>query len=137
MPSSKITAALPVLALLLAAGCAAHAPLARWQTAEDDTIAPAPASQDNERAFNQAVAMAAQRNYSPAAQTFADLAERFDSAANHRRAAECLFWQAYCLEKQDKTYEAARLYQRVMDNYPSLPPAAMAARRLANLRNGQ
>jgi TolA-binding protein len=58
------------------------------------------------------------------------------SMATVRMAGECMFWIAYCAEKQGQVAQAATLYNKVLANYPGTPAASQAAKRLNLLHGG-
>ncbi|KKL03934.1 hypothetical protein LCGC14_2621180, partial [marine sediment metagenome] len=49
------------------------------------------------------------------------------------RAAEAMFWLAYCSEKQDQKAKAARLYKELVRKYPGAPASRNASGRLSRL----
>ena len=116
-----------VVALALVAGCAeraiydAHLLQAR--------TAPADAQKD----LDEVIALVAQLRYDEAADRLSPLVETFDAAGDPARAAEAMFWLAYCQEKRGRTDPAASLYQNVIRSFPGTPAARQAADRLSRL----
>lgn len=116
-----------VVALALAAGCAEmsmhNAALLRTRTLREEA----------QKNFDQALALVAQLCYDEAADRLSPLVETFDAAGDPARAAEAMFWLAYCHEKQGRTDRAASLYQNVIRSFPATPAARQAADRLTRL----
>ena len=83
--------------------------------------------------FDEAVAMASHLEFARAAGRFASLVDMFEASGEDRRAAEVVFWLAYCREKQGRTEEAGLLYQRVLRKYADAPASREAERRLGAL----
>lgn len=83
--------------------------------------------------FDEGVAMAKNLQFDRAAGRFATLVNMFEASGEDNRAAEALFWLAYCREKQNRTREAALLYQRVLRKYADSPASREADRRLGAL----
>ncbi len=86
-------------------------------------------------AFNEAVARVAELRYDEAAESFARLIERFESVEDRARAAEAMFWLAYCHEKQGRIAEATALYNRLLQAHPRAPACRQAKQRLSLLPN--
>lgn len=83
--------------------------------------------------FDEAVAMASRLEFARAAGRFASLVDTFEASGEDNRAAEAVFWLAYCREKQGRTKEAGLLYQRVLRKYAESPASREAERRLGAL----
>jgi len=87
-----------------------------------------------EAAFQKAVALVAELHYEEAAEELLPLAAAFEEAGDRSRAAEALFWVAFCREKQGRTDEATAGYDRVVRRYLQTVAARQAAARLSRLR---
>jgi TolA-binding protein len=128
----RVLATLTLCLLALAAGsCSATSPLGHYSENAFGTPKAAPSAADP--AFDAAVNLVAERQYARAAEEFAVLADAYEAAARRERAAECLFWQAFCHEKLDRAAEALAEYRRVQATYPDTPAAQQAAARAARL----
>jgi len=131
------------LMALAVAGCAARGPY-------DHRFRPGAVRRDLDAGFDEAVALAADGRYDPAAERFGRLAEMYEyeqqseavpdaagqpdtRALGRGRAAEAVFWLGYCREKQGLADEAAKHYRRVIDEYGGAPAARQARLRLAHL----
>ncbi len=87
----------------------------------------------NEAAFDRAVELVAQLRYEEAAGEFLPLIEMFEEDGKNNRAAETMFWLAYCSEKQDQKTKAVRLYKELVRKYPDAPASRNASDRLSRL----
>jgi TolA-binding protein len=87
--------------------------------------------------YDAALALIARQRFNEAGLKLIGLDERFERAGDTGRAAQSMFWLAYCYEKLDRTAEAAELYGRVTQRYPDTPAARQAAERLARLPGGK
>ena len=85
--------------------------------------------------FDSALALVAELRYDRAAEQFSALAPAFDAAGKRSRAAESLFWMAYCYEKEGRADLAVEGYGRVSREYPNTPAAQQAADRAARLKD--
>lgn len=116
-----------VAALALAAGCAERA------IYDAHLLQARTALADAHKDLDEAIALVAQLRYDEAADRLSPLVETFDAADDPARAAEAMFWLAYCHEKQGRTDRAATLYESVIRSYPGTPAARQAADRLSRL----
>jgi TolA-binding protein len=89
--------------------------------------------EEAQKNFDLAVALVAQLRYDEAADMLSSLPEAFDAASDPARAAEAMFWLAYCHEKRGRTDPAASLYHNVIRSFPGTPAARQAADRLSRL----
>lgn len=87
----------------------------------------------NEADFDRAVELVAQLRYEEAAGEFLPLIKMFEEDSKDNRAAEAMFWLAYCSEKQDQKAKAARLYKELVRKYPGAPASRNASGRLSRL----
>ena len=87
----------------------------------------------NDQAFEEAVALVAQLNYPEALDKFEAVFPRLHVAGDTARAAEAMFWVAYCYEKQGQKAAALDWYKRVVRAYLWEPAASEAAKRLTRL----
>lgn len=106
-------------------GCSAEAP---WAVMQPQAKGARPG---DAAAFEEAVALAANLRYERAAAAFERLLPRLEAAGDDRRAAEALFWLAFCREKQGRADQAEELYRRLIRGHPRSPAAGEARRRLA------
>ena len=119
------------IGLLIAAalgGCATAQP-----SAEMTRRLPPRAMQRDVAAVDEAIALAANFEYEAAAARLQQALPRFEAAGDGRRAAESMFWLAFCREKQGRTYQARSLYRRVAEKYPRQAAAGKARQRLEGL----
>jgi len=121
------------IALLTAAaalgGCAAmDSPTARMARR-----LPTRATQGDVACFDEAIALAVNADYAGAAGKLQQVLPRFEAAGDDRRAAESMFWLAFCREKQGRTDVARGLYGRVTKQYPRQAAAGKARQRLEAL----
>lgn len=65
-------------------------------------------------------------DYDKAAGTFQRLSAAYASAGDKARAAEALFWYAYCRQRQGRRDEARKAYGQVMQRYPDTPAGRQA-----------
>ena len=120
------------LLLLVAAaalgGCAAKAP-------EFERFALARIARQREAAIlEEAVALAAELRFEPAAEKFQQVLDRSLPAGDRQHACEAMFWLGYCREKQGRRTEAVELYQRVISGFAGTRAAALAQQRLSHLQ---
>ncbi len=94
---------------------------------------PPRAMQRDVAAVDEAIALAANSEYEAAAARLQQALPRFEAAGDDRRAAESMFWLAFCREKQGQTYQARSLYKRVAEKYPRQAAAGKARQRLQAL----
>jgi len=125
------TMALILAAALWAVGGCGNAGRKLWVAQQFG--APSHPSEEDTVAFEEAVWLAAELQYEQAAGKFAQLGLRFEKAGDRDRAAECMFWRAYCREKQGRLAEAAALYRRIPASYSETRSADRAAARLADI----
>ncbi|MBN2581910.1 MAG: tetratricopeptide repeat protein [Planctomycetes bacterium] len=93
-----------------------------------------PISDEDRRAFEAAVALAAELKYADAAQAFARLVPRLEAVAAWPQAAESMFWLGYCREKLGNAEEAVKAYRRLQEVYPRAPAAKQAETRMELLK---
>jgi TolA-binding protein len=130
---------LTLIAGLLLTGCAAKSPARDPAFAVDGTpdtrphVAPAVIEAEAEKEFKEARRLLAEMKYAEAERRLVPLARRYDSIGRPARAAEAMFWSAYCNERQGLTPDARALYLRVINDYPQTPAARQAAGRLTRL----
>ncbi len=102
------------------------------------SVAPA----DAVKTFDEAIALMADLQYEQAADKFGKVVNPLDEAGDVRRAAEAIFWFAYCREKlaniktgmKAKYLDSAtKLYKRLLEKYPKSVAADRATKRLAAL----
>ena len=84
-----------------------------------------------ESEFDEAVALVGELKYQQALARFERLEPAFLTAGETAKAAECIFWRGYCLEKLSRNDQAAGAYRIVIEQYSAAPGARQAARRLA------
>jgi len=119
---------------LLAGGCMAEyqgLPFPGSARQRSDQIPPPTALSTPD--FDEAVALASDLKYAEAELKFRQLAAWSEGAGYRDRAAECVFWIGFCLEKQGRLPEARAQYDKVMGGYPGTSAAGMAADRLKRL----
>jgi TolA-binding protein len=87
--------------------------------------------------YDAALALIAKQHFNEAGLKLLGLSDRFERAEDTGRAAQSMFWLAYCYEKLERTGEATELYGRVTQRYPDTPAARQAAERLARLPGGK
>lgn len=90
-------------------------------------------SKQREAALAKAVELVTELKYAEAAEKLAPLVKGFDAIGNLTRAAEAMFWTAYCHEKLDRRTQADDLYRLVVRKYPQTPASRQAAERLSRL----
>ena len=121
------------LLLLIAAalgGCAMEAP-----EPNQYKFAPARIARQREAAIlEEAVALAAELRFEPAAEKFQQVLDRSLPAGDRQHACEAMFWLGYCREKQGRRTEAVELYQRVISDFAGSRAAALAQQRLSQLQ---
>lgn len=119
---------LAIAAALAVAGCAgAHMDL---QSTADRSVR---LSRQREAALAKAVELVTELKYTEAAAKLAPLVKDFDAVGNLTRAAEAMFWTAYCHEKLDHRTQAEDLYRLVVRKYPQTAASRQAAERLSRL----
>ena len=94
---------------------------------------PPRAMQGDVAAFDEAIALTVNFEYEAAAARFQQVLPRFEAAGDARRAAESMFWLAFCRERQGRTAQARGLYDRVVKKYPRQQVAETAQQRLEGL----
>lgn len=134
-----------VTAAALIGGCAQSAPGDRAvQPAEvvPPIVSVAPA--DAVKTFDEGIALVADLEYEEAADRFSRVVNPLDEAGDKRRAAEAIFWFAYCREKlaniktgmkAEYLDSATKLYERLIEYYPKSAAAARATKRLGALED--
>ena len=75
----------------------------------------------------------AQLRYAQATEKLEEMFGRLHAAGDEARAAEAMFWIAYCYEKQRLSGPARRWYKRVLAVYPRSRAARQAAQRVGRL----
>ncbi len=133
--SARAISILMLAALAASAGCSAG-PWAYYSPARAGGAAQrelAGAAGQGVAEFNSGLALAAELRYQEAGEAFARALQAFQSAGDDARAAESLFWVAYCYEKRDRPQEAAIFYKRVLDRYRRTPAARQSELRLDRL----
>ena len=83
--------------------------------------------------FEEALDLVTDLQYQQAGEKFRRVVDPLDEVGDHRRAAEAVFWLAYCREKQRYLPAAAKLYKRLIEKFPDSPASRRAAERLAAL----
>jgi hypothetical protein len=126
--STRVVAFVLIAAALALAGCGAAREPMRF--ADENHVRPA---LQTEAAFDGAVALAAERHYDRAADQFAPLVGAYEAAGLRDRAAESLFWLAYCHEKLGLVTRAQAEYRRVVDTYPNAAAARQASDRASRM----
>lgn len=108
------------LALLFALGCGlfqrTRDPFADMP---DDVALP-----DEDEVFERAYRTLLSGELEEARHEFGLLRERPDKGG--RRAADALFWKAYCLERMARVPEAERLYRQLREEHPDARYASLA-----------
>jgi tetratricopeptide (TPR) repeat protein len=112
-------------------GCASRAPFG-WSGAKRDRPAILVEVQDR-AAFEEGIALVAELKYAEAQEKFAQALTWYQASGDRPRAAETMFWQAFCHEKLNRTDQARELYGRVIRMYRGTPAASHASDRLARL----
>ena len=122
----KYKAALWILAAvwLVAGGCAGQAATSR---------AVRHTSVDADIEFDVAVALTAELRYDEAAEKFSSLVKVFEASGKRSRAAEAMFWQAYCHEKRGDAARARKLYRLVASRYEETAASRQASARLSRM----
>ena len=87
---------------------------------------------DEDAVFERAYRTLLNGKLDEARHEFGLLRERPDKGG--RRAADALFWKAYCLERMGEASEAASLYQQLREEHPTARYAALAEARLDTMR---
>ena len=133
MPASMVEKFLLVGLLAVAAGCANTVPAKQADSGATIGLA----DHYNARALaelDEAVALASELRYVQAEAKLKDLLAAFQSAQDHRRAGETMFWLGYCSEKQGRIDEARDFYDRLVKGYPDTQACRQARSRLAILQ---
>jgi len=86
-----------------------------------------------ETTFQEAESLIAQQRWSEALGRLAPLEKVFAEAGDRTKAANVVFWMAFCTEKQGRAPQAADLYGRLGREYPQTPAARLAAERLSRI----
>ncbi len=84
--------------------------------------------------FDQAIELVTELKYKEAAVKLGPLMGVFAEAGSPARAAESVFWLAYCREKLGDPNEARKLYELVARKYPATPASRQAIARLGRLK---
>jgi TolA-binding protein len=88
---------------------------------------------DRKEQFQKAMRLIESFEYDRARQILSGLVEPFGKAGQIERAAESLFWTAYCFEKTREVDDATTLYRRVVKDFPQTRSAGTARQRLEAL----
>ena len=99
----------------------------------ESALPPARISAIDADVMDEAVTMIAQSRHAEAAERLSSLSKRFESRQEKTRAAESLFWLAYCYEKLGRNTEAAQIYGHVIQKYSQEPASRQAAQRLSQM----
>ncbi|MDK1032457.1 MAG: tetratricopeptide repeat protein, partial [Planctomycetia bacterium] len=83
--------------------------------------------------FDEAVALTAELRYDEAAEKFSSLVKVFEASGRRSRAAEAMFWQAYCHEKRGDAARARKLYRLVVSRYAETAASRQASARLSRM----
>jgi len=83
--------------------------------------------------IDAAVALASNLRYVEAEARFRQMGVWYAAAGQSDRAAECVFWTGFCLEKQGRIPEARTQYDKAMQKYPNTIASRMSAERLRRL----
>jgi TolA-binding protein len=83
--------------------------------------------------FEEAVALVSSLRYNEAEPKFRKLSFWYESAGDKERAAECVFWIGFCLEKRGKTAEARLQYDKAMRQFSGTSAARLSAERVRRL----
>ena len=86
-------------------------------------------------AFDKGVALASELRYAEAEAQFAKVLAWYEATGDTKRAAETMFWLAFCHEKQGRIVRARKLYGRVIKEHAKAPAARQAADRMERLVN--
>jgi len=81
-------------------------------------------------ALDEALNLVSDGRYEEAAARLEPLASRLERSGRTDLAAQALFWQAYCFEKDGRLDQATDLYNRVVRSHPLTRAAQQAAERL-------
>jgi len=88
-------------------------------------------------AFDKGVALASDLRYAEAEAQFAKVLAWYEATGDTKRAAETMFWLAFCHEKQGRIVRARKLYGRVIKEHAKAPAARQAADRMERLANAK
>ena len=121
-----------VLALLIV-GAAGGCTMVRRYSPDDAPLA-VRRSLDPADDLRKAVTLIADLRYRDAEFRLVGLSEQLRAKGDGDRAAEALFWHAYCREKRGQTDQAADLYTRVTQTHAQSPASRNAAARLRLLQ---
>ena len=91
-------------------------------------------SRQQEAALAKAVELVTELKYTEAAEKLAPLVKDFDAVGSLTRAAEAMFWTAYCHEKLDHRTQAEELYRFVVRKYPQTRASGPASAGLSRFK---
>ena len=130
-----------MLVIVVAVAIGGCAQMRRWRQRRKGSAEPAsrivattmPAAQAV-KVFNQALGLVTDLRYQEAGVKVQSVVDPLDEAGDHRRAAEAVFWLAYCREKMRYLDSASKLYKRLIEKFPDSAAAARGKDRLGALK---